>query len=221
MAKKTIPYRTRLLESLTDPEEAAQYLRAAKEESTQMFRKALLDVVQAQKVAKVAKKAGVQRESLYKAFSFEGNPTLDTLEAVFGVLDLDYDIVARRSATPAQASNPPIAHYGRRHIRQKRSGSRRRTIAEAAGQLVLPFDRVVNVQSVQSPQTSYILRAAPSPLYMGTAPDLQPTFGGLHPHLRFVNQGTGESVEAVPEDLLILTSTVAAGTTYTHAFERD
>jgi hypothetical protein len=55
MAKKTTSYRARLLESLIDPEEAASYLNAAREDSPEMFGKALLDVTQAQEIVRSRK----------------------------------------------------------------------------------------------------------------------------------------------------------------------
>jgi len=63
---------------------AAQYLRAALEESDEprVLLLALRHVAQARGVAKIAEAAGVQRESLYRALSANGNPRLSTLCAV-------------------------------------------------------------------------------------------------------------------------------------------
>lgn len=87
------------MEALQDPEEAANYLNVALEDSPEMFRKACLNVIQARKVAKVAKRAGVTRESLYRSFSAAGNPTLDTLHSVLEALDLHLGIQARLGGT--------------------------------------------------------------------------------------------------------------------------
>jgi len=68
-----------------DPDFAAEYLKAAVEESDnpQAFLIALRHVAEARGgVAKVAKRAGIQRESLYRALSRAGNPRLSTLVAV-------------------------------------------------------------------------------------------------------------------------------------------
>jgi probable addiction module antidote protein len=46
-------------------------------------------------VARVAQEAGISRESLYRALSPKGNPTLKTLLAVLNVVGM------RLSATPA------------------------------------------------------------------------------------------------------------------------
>ena len=68
-----------------DPEFAAEYLRAALEDSDEpsVLLVALRRVAEARGgIAKVAKAAGVERESLYRALSVRGNPRLSTLVAV-------------------------------------------------------------------------------------------------------------------------------------------
>lgn len=67
-----------------DPEFAEEYLKAALEEEDEprVLLIALRHVAQAQGIAKVAKAAGVERESLYRALSGKGNPRLSTLFAV-------------------------------------------------------------------------------------------------------------------------------------------
>jgi probable addiction module antidote protein len=82
MASKTRPYREALLESLADPAEAAEYLNAAMEDSPESFLKALGNVAQARQMTKVAKDAGLQRETLYRSLSDQGNPTFTTLSSV-------------------------------------------------------------------------------------------------------------------------------------------
>jgi probable addiction module antidote protein len=47
------------------------------------------NVAEAQKMAKVAARAGVNRETLYRTLSDEGNPTLDTLSSVLDALGLE------------------------------------------------------------------------------------------------------------------------------------
>ncbi len=67
-----------------DPEFAAEYLKAALEDGDdpRVLLIALRHVAQAQGIAKIAKAAGVERESLYRALSANGNPRLSTLYAV-------------------------------------------------------------------------------------------------------------------------------------------
>jgi probable addiction module antidote protein len=74
-----------------DPEFAAEYLKAALEDTDepQVLLIALRHLAEAKGgIAKVAKAAGVERESLYRAFSTRGNPRLSTLTAVNKALGL-------------------------------------------------------------------------------------------------------------------------------------
>jgi probable addiction module antidote protein len=48
----------------------------------------LRHLAQAQGIAKVAKSAGIERESLYRALSVHGNPRLSTLFAVTKAIGL-------------------------------------------------------------------------------------------------------------------------------------
>ena len=67
-----------------DSDFAAEYLKAALEDEDEprVLLIALRHLAQARGVAKVAKAAGVERESLYRALSANGNPRLSTLVAV-------------------------------------------------------------------------------------------------------------------------------------------
>ncbi|HXA81490.1 MAG TPA: addiction module antidote protein [Methylomirabilota bacterium] len=73
-----------------DPEFAAEYLRAALEDADEprVLLLALRHLAQARGIAKIAKAAGVQRESLYRALSADGNPRLSTLVAVTKAIGL-------------------------------------------------------------------------------------------------------------------------------------
>jgi probable addiction module antidote protein len=79
-----------------DPEFAAEYLKAALEEADEpgVLLIALRHLAQAQGIAKVAKAAGVQRESLYRALSRRGNPRLSTLIAVTKAIGLKITVEA-------------------------------------------------------------------------------------------------------------------------------
>jgi probable addiction module antidote protein len=57
-------------------------------DSPEMFLTALRNVAEARTMAKVAEEAGVNRESLYRALSDEGNPTLGTLNSVLSAVGL-------------------------------------------------------------------------------------------------------------------------------------
>lgn len=82
MTRRTSSYRNALLEALADPAEAEAYLNAAIEDSPESFLKALGNVAQARQITKVAKEAGIQRETLHRSFSSQGNPTFSTLSSV-------------------------------------------------------------------------------------------------------------------------------------------
>ena len=80
----TVLHRERLISELrADPELTAEYLTAAAEEKDRrVYLAALRTVAEAKGMAKVAKAAGVPRESLYRALSAGGNPRLSTLHAI-------------------------------------------------------------------------------------------------------------------------------------------
>jgi len=80
-----------------DPEFAAEYLKAALEDSDepQVLLVVLRQVAEAKGgVAKIAKAAGVTRESLYRALSARGNPRLSTLTAVMKAVGLKLSVEA-------------------------------------------------------------------------------------------------------------------------------
>ncbi len=72
------------------PDFAAEYLRAALEDEAEprVLLVALRRVAEAHGLATVAKTAGVERESLYRALSSNGNPRLSTLVAVAKAMGL-------------------------------------------------------------------------------------------------------------------------------------
>ncbi|MFZ3333291.1 MAG: addiction module antidote protein [Candidatus Acidiferrales bacterium] len=74
-----------------DPHFAAAYLKAAledDEDDPRVLLIALRHLAQARGIAKVAKAAGIERESLYRALSTRGNPRLSTLVAVTKAIGL-------------------------------------------------------------------------------------------------------------------------------------
>ena len=79
-----------------DPDFAAEYLKAALEEEDEprVLLIALRHLAQAQGIAKVAKAAGIERESLYRALSIHGNPRLSTLVAVTKAIGLRLTVEA-------------------------------------------------------------------------------------------------------------------------------
>ena len=74
-----------------NPEFAASYLAAAIEEADEpgVLLIALRQIAEARGgMAKVAKEAGIQRESLYRALSKHGNPRLTTLLAIIRAMGM-------------------------------------------------------------------------------------------------------------------------------------
>jgi probable addiction module antidote protein len=95
--KTSISHNKALIQELRDdPEFAAAYLRAAieDEDEPKVLLLALRQIAEARGVAKVAKAAGVERESLYRALSKRGNPRLSTLFAVTKAIGLKLTVEA-------------------------------------------------------------------------------------------------------------------------------
>ncbi len=79
-----------------DSDFAAEYLRAAldEEDEPRVLLIALRRLAQSRGIARVAKAAGVERESLYRALSERGNPRLSTLFAVTKAIGLRLTVEA-------------------------------------------------------------------------------------------------------------------------------
>jgi len=92
------------IEKLRDPEEARTYLSVALEEYEQdgdaeAFLLALRDVAEAQGgLMKLAQRAKLNRQNLYKALSGKGNPRLQTVEAIL------HELGFRLSVEPIKTS---------------------------------------------------------------------------------------------------------------------
>ena len=95
--KKGKNYQDWLIENLKDHDEAVAYLNAALEESLKgdeesqhLFLLAVRNVAEAQGgMSKLAKKAHLGRESLYKTLSDKGNPKWHTLVSLIIALGLN------------------------------------------------------------------------------------------------------------------------------------
>ncbi|HYL63922.1 MAG TPA: addiction module antidote protein [Candidatus Methylomirabilis sp.] len=79
-----------------DPQIAAEYLKAALEDDDdpRVLLIAFRHLALAQGIAKVARAAGIERESLYRALSLRGNPRLSTLVAVTRAIGLKLTVKA-------------------------------------------------------------------------------------------------------------------------------
>ena len=100
------PHNAAVVELLkADPDFANEYLAAALEEADEpggqtALLAALRHVDEAQGMAAVAERAGIPRESLYRALGPNGNPTIKTLLAVLGAAGLHLS-VTRQDNAPA------------------------------------------------------------------------------------------------------------------------
>ena len=79
-----------------DPDFAAEYLKASVEDGDEpnVLLIALRHLAYAQGLAKVAKAAGIERESLYRALSVRSNPRLSTLVAFTKAIGLRLTVEA-------------------------------------------------------------------------------------------------------------------------------
>jgi probable addiction module antidote protein len=94
ISKDTKPFDA--AEYLTSEVAQAEYLTAALEENDpEFFADAIGVVARARGMSRLAKETGLTRDTLYKAFSEDGNPTLDTLLRVLRALGI------KLVATPA------------------------------------------------------------------------------------------------------------------------
>jgi len=81
--------------ALRSDAEVEAYIEAALEEhDPALFAHALGIVARTRGMAHVAQEAGLSRESLYKALSADGNPSLDTIMRVLHALKLEIHVAA-------------------------------------------------------------------------------------------------------------------------------
>jgi len=104
MKRASRPHAKAVIELLrADPAFADEYLQAAlaqadEEGGREALLSALRHVAEAQGMAQIAERAGIQRESLYRALSPKGNPTLKTLVAILEAAGLRLAITRREEA---------------------------------------------------------------------------------------------------------------------------
>jgi probable addiction module antidote protein len=92
-ATRTRPYDS--AEYLNSDEAIHAYMEEALETNDPAFiAKSLGTIARARGMSRIAKKAGLSRESLYKALSTEGNPEFGTVIRVMHALGLKFSITA-------------------------------------------------------------------------------------------------------------------------------
>jgi probable addiction module antidote protein len=109
MPKRTQSFRAWQLAKLSDPQRAASYLNAAYSDSKESFLIALGKVAQANQMARVAKEAGVQRETLYRSLSSQGNPTFDTLSSILTAIGVKIDFSPLNTESASTTASPIVS----------------------------------------------------------------------------------------------------------------
>ncbi len=111
MTKKITSHQEDLIESLKDPREAAVYLNAAIEDGDkEVFLLAMRNVAQAHGgMSAIAKKARINRESLYRMLSRKGNPGLKSVFNLLHVVGLKISIEPEKSRRSKKLSRHKAA----------------------------------------------------------------------------------------------------------------
>lgn len=92
---------------LDNDEVIAEYLSAAMEdENPDVLLMALLDVAKAQGMARVARDAGLGRESLYKALTAGAKPRFETIQAVLRAMDMQITAAPRVMSRKGSTRKP-------------------------------------------------------------------------------------------------------------------
>lgn len=98
----SVDYRKSLIEDLKGDEKAQYaYLKASLEENSDMpeaFLKAVETVAKARGFSNFAKKTGLNRENLYRIFSNERTPTLDSLVKILDALGFKLTITPQKAS---------------------------------------------------------------------------------------------------------------------------
>jgi len=93
MALETRPWDA--AEVLNTPADIAAYLDAYLEDGTpEELLRALSTIARSRGMSDLARQTGISREALYRAFSEQGNPTLDTLMRVMKALGVRLAVAA-------------------------------------------------------------------------------------------------------------------------------
>lgn len=89
-------------EHLDSEEMVFAYMNAAMEEGdATLFTAALGDIARARGMTDIARKAGLSRESLYRALSRDGNPEFATIVKVMNAMGLRMSVVPASEPGPA------------------------------------------------------------------------------------------------------------------------
>jgi probable addiction module antidote protein len=122
MPKRVRDYHDFLKEQLRDPAFAADYLTATVRESPDMLRVAMRNVAEAHKMSRVADRAKLNRESLYKSLSPKGNPGFDAVASIVDVFGIEIAFHPKngRSLSSGRAGRTPVSGSVSRTRRKRR-----------------------------------------------------------------------------------------------------
>ncbi|MBU1570906.1 MAG: putative addiction module antidote protein [Proteobacteria bacterium] len=114
MAHKVTSYQEDLIDGLKDPREAAAYLNAAIEEGDRaVFLLALRNVAEAQGgMSALARKARINRESLYRMLSSKGNPEIKSIFTLLNSMRLRLIVEPKENGEKRHKRrvDPPASH---------------------------------------------------------------------------------------------------------------
>lgn len=101
-------YEEDLVGRLKDPEYAYEYLKAAIDEKDEprIFMNALSHIAKAWGVRKLSAKTKLNRESLYRILSKDGNPTLTSLHAILDALGFKLSVEPKKKAVRRDLDAP-------------------------------------------------------------------------------------------------------------------
>ena len=119
--KKLGVTRWNILDYLQTEEDISGYLDAALEEGdVAYFLKALGDAAKARGINEMAKKMGVNRESLYKSFAENKKPYFETVSKALDALGLEFHISRKGSAKPKKKRTVPTKRRAASEARSAR-----------------------------------------------------------------------------------------------------
>jgi len=132
-----------LTEELADDQAASSYINAIISDSPELLPLALRDVARARRMAAVAERADIPRESLYGMLSEDSNPTLDNLTAILSAVGLKMLVVPDSVESEPPSSKDAGATINAIEVLRETVGSQRSPkvlrIGQSAGAERLSF----------------------------------------------------------------------------------
>jgi probable addiction module antidote protein len=96
------------LDYLLNDKMLVEYLEAVIDEDVSYLPTAIGTVIKAKGINEIEKQSGIKRETLYKAFSENGNPTLKTLSQILSAFNIRLSVASILPETKQQPSNEPF-----------------------------------------------------------------------------------------------------------------